>query len=237
MKRDLAARWWQHSFALAVAVVAVALLATVARPRLGSAAEDDKLAAKAHFETATRFYDLREYAKALDEYKAAYMAKPDPAFLFNIGQCYRKLGKKSDALEFFNQYLKKAPADDPNRQQVEARMRDLEAESDGAATATPAHTIAPAPTPSAVPAPVTIPPPMVPPPVASPPGVQPDGLTFAAPAPAQAEVSERPFYKTWWLWTGVGVVVAGAVTVAVLASRGGGTDVPHTALGSQPVLP
>src|ERR1039457_5384560 len=89
-------------------------------------AENDKVVARAHYETATRIYDLREYAKALDEYKAAYLAKPDPAFLFNVGQCYRRLGKFDQALDFYREYLKKAPPDDPNRPNVEARIRNTD---------------------------------------------------------------------------------------------------------------
>jgi hypothetical protein len=46
----------------------------MAAPVLG--AEGDKALAKAHFEAATRLYDIHEYAKSLDEYKAAYLAKP-----------------------------------------------------------------------------------------------------------------------------------------------------------------
>jgi tetratricopeptide (TPR) repeat protein len=91
------------------------------------AAESDKVVARAHYETGTRLYDVREYADALKEYKAAYIAKPDPAFLFNIGQCYRKMGKNAEATDFFQQFLKKAPPDDPNRTLVEARIRNIEA--------------------------------------------------------------------------------------------------------------
>jgi tetratricopeptide (TPR) repeat protein len=100
---------------IAVAFVALAVPA--------QAADSEKTAAKAHFEAATRLYDIHEYAKALEEYKAAYLAKPDPAFLFNVGQCYRRLGKFDQALEFYREYLKKAPSDDPNRPNVEARIR------------------------------------------------------------------------------------------------------------------
>jgi tetratricopeptide (TPR) repeat protein len=90
------------------------------------AADSNKAIAKAHFEAATRLYDIHEYAKALEEYKAAYLAKPDPAFLFNVGQCYRRLGKFDQALEFYQEYLKKAPPDDPNRPNVEARIRNTD---------------------------------------------------------------------------------------------------------------
>jgi hypothetical protein len=49
------------------------------------AADVDRSAAKAHYEAATRLYDIHEYEAALKECKAGYLAKPDPAFLFNIG--------------------------------------------------------------------------------------------------------------------------------------------------------
>jgi hypothetical protein len=89
------------------------------------AGDGDKVAAKAHYEAANKYYDLHEYEDAAKEYKAAYFAKPDPAFLFNIGQCYRRLGKPDQAVEFFREYLKKAPLDDPNRANAEARIREV----------------------------------------------------------------------------------------------------------------
>jgi len=45
-------------------------------------------------------------------------------------------------------------------------------------------------------------------------------LAVAAPAPAPAPVG-RPWYATWWFWTGTGAVVAGGVATAVaLALKG-----------------
>jgi tetratricopeptide (TPR) repeat protein len=76
--------------------------------QIAQGGENDKVTAKAHYEKGTRLYEIREYDKALLEYKAAYLAQPDPAFLFNIGQCYRKLGQNQEALSFFQEYLKKA---------------------------------------------------------------------------------------------------------------------------------
>jgi tetratricopeptide (TPR) repeat protein len=115
----------ERSF-LAAVLVAVALGAWGPAAEAGDAS---RATAKAHYETATRLYDIREYDKALVEFKSAYLAQPDPAFLFNVGQCYRKLGQNQQALNFFQEYLKKAPPDDPNRSQVEARVRDIEAEA------------------------------------------------------------------------------------------------------------
>jgi tetratricopeptide (TPR) repeat protein len=140
---------------MAAVLVAVSLGVFGPTARAG---DNRRATAKAHYETATRLYDIREYDKALVEYKSAYLAQPDPAFLFNIGQCHRKLGQNQQALNFFQEYLKKASPDDPNRSQVEARIRDIEAEAklqaeaaQAAAAATPApapEVVPPAPTPA-----------------------------------------------------------------------------------------
>jgi len=123
------------------------------------ASDNSRATAKARYETATRLYEIREYDKALLEYKSAYLAQPDPAFLFNIGQCYRKLGQNHEALNFFQEYLKKASPDDPNRSQVEARVRDIEAEAKlqaeaaqaAAAPVPPPEVVQPVPTPAIAP--------------------------------------------------------------------------------------
>jgi tetratricopeptide (TPR) repeat protein len=112
-----------------LSLVSLLIIVTLAFPQAAVSDEDSKASARLHYKIATRNYDIREYDKALIEFKAAYLAEPDPAFLFNIGQCYRKLGQNSDALSFFQQYLKKAPLGDPNRRQVEARIRDIESET------------------------------------------------------------------------------------------------------------
>ena len=48
---------------------------------------------------------------------------------------------------------------------------------------------------------------------------------FPPPPPKRPGPGSAPFYKTWWFWTGVGVVVTGAVvTGGVLGTQGGGRD-------------
>ncbi len=45
---------------------------------------------------------------------------------------------------------------------------------------------------------------------------------FTTPPPVRRRPAATPFYKEWWFWTGVGVVVAGAViTGGVLGTRDG----------------
>ena len=178
MLKSMFARCCRGHFALAGVVLAVALAGF---GPLAQASDNDKAVARSHYETGTRLYEIREYDKALVEYKSAYLAQPDPAFLFNIGQCYRKLGQNQEALNFFQEYLKKASVDASSRSQVEARIRDIEAE-----IKLKAETAQPAPAPL-VPAPALNPPPApaaAPAPVATPaPAPAPTPIPAPAPAP------------------------------------------------------
>jgi tetratricopeptide (TPR) repeat protein len=156
------------------------------------AGDSNKANARAHYETATRLYEIREYDKALLKYKSAYLAHPDPAFLFNIGQCYRKLGQDDEALNFFQQYLKKAPPEDPNRRQVQARIRDIETEAKLKAKAVQAAPALSSPTPLPNP-----PPPASAPMPTSSPGPSPTPTAAGAPPAAAslepvAQVSAAP---------------------------------------------
>jgi hypothetical protein len=77
----------------------------------------------------------------------------------------------------------------------------------------------------------------IPPPAFVPAPVPPPALDLSAqPAATEAPSEARPIYKTWWFWTGAAVVVAGAVTTAVLVARQGGSNVPETPLGNHGVF-
>jgi len=73
--------------------------------------------AKAHFASAQQHFKLGRFDEALAEYTKAFEAKALPAFLFNIGQCHRKLEHFNKAVFFYQSYLRDAP-DAPNRDQV-----------------------------------------------------------------------------------------------------------------------
>src|SRR6186713_794266 len=74
-------------------VVCFALLPCVARA--------DVARARAHFDKGRTFFEVDEYRKAIAEFKAAHIEKPDPAFLYNIAECHRRLGEASDALVYY----------------------------------------------------------------------------------------------------------------------------------------
>jgi Tetratricopeptide repeat len=209
----------------APAAILVLLWTTLAGVSSASA-QDDADAAKAHFSKGTRLYEVGEYRQALDEFKAAHLAKPDPAFLYNIAQCHRQLGDLEQAVTLYKRYLVASP-NAANRADVEKRVAEMEAElaarkQRGAAEA-PAAPVATQPA-ASPPAPVAA----VPSPIAPVPSAPPMTATESAgtaPQPAAVTtVAEPPRAGSslrYLRWVGVGLTVAlagGAVVSGVLAS-------------------
>src|SRR5690242_1748748 len=70
------------------------------------------------YDEGVKQYNLRNFDRALQQFKAAYETMPDPALLFNIGQCHHALGHLDEALFSYRAYLHQLP-DTPNRDAVE----------------------------------------------------------------------------------------------------------------------
>ena len=208
-------------------MVLVALLLMSGRP---SRAADPRLdSARAHSQEGDSYYKLEKYANAITEYEQAYLAKPDPSFLYNIAQCHRLMGQGAEAIKFYRRFLKDAPTA-PNRAVAEKHIRDLE---DASASSSPP---AAPPVTSTRPPPVTPAPVSVIPPSGPPPAPLPSSSTSTSPAfnplvPTSTPVSttptvengttstqseSRPIYSKWWFWAGVGaaVVVGGIILIA-----------------------
>jgi len=149
--------------------------------------------ARQHYEAGLAAFNLRDFKTAIAEFEAGYRLKPDPVFLYNLGQAHRLAESHEQALYFYRAYLRTSE-DTPNRKEVEDRIATLEklvAEKKEAARP-PDHTLAP--NDQRQPAVVATP--------AAP-------VTTTAPAAAP---DRKPVYKRWWLWTAVGV---GAAALAV----------------------
>ncbi|HEY2902184.1 MAG TPA: hypothetical protein VGL59_16500 [Polyangia bacterium] len=108
-------------------------------------AEVDIKRAKEHFAKAQQLYKIERFADALTEYQEAYLSKPEPNLLFNMGQCERLMGNRSDALRFYRRFLIERP-NPPNLTVVQQHIRDLES-ADAIGTSPPPQ-VAPALTPS-----------------------------------------------------------------------------------------
>ena len=183
---------------LALLVAAMAVLTAVTAAPVQAATPQESARAREHFQAGQVHYDLKEYAEALKEFKDAYRFVHDPVLLFNIAQCHWKLGQNQEALDFYRNYLRRAP-DAPNRPEVEKRVQEIERDTQAAAKAPPA-----------------------PPSVAAHAPAAPPTLTVAPPQePAASDSEARPVYRRWWFWTGAAVLVVGAVATAVALSRRG----------------
>src|SRR6476646_10782122 len=158
------------------------------------AARGDAAQARVHFERGKTFFEVDEYKQAIEEFKAAHIQRPDPAFLYNIAECYRRAGEPRDALVLYRRFLSAAPAGDKTRAIVDKRIIELQAavadepkSAPGVEPEPARDTTLAAPEPTA---PTTL-----------------IGQPSAVP-PAEA----RPLYKrTWFLATVGAVVVVSAV--------------------------
>lgn len=185
---------------------------------LGSAAAADPTAAEeqqaaAYYKQGTFHYNLGEYAAAIASYKEGYRIVQNPEFLYNIAQAARLSGDKRQAVTFYRSYLNARP-EAKNRAEIQARIAELEdalRKEDESKRALP--TAVKPPEPSVVQTNPTAP------------------LTRETDPPR--DTTSAPVYKKWWFWTGVGVVAAGAITIAVVSSGGNG---PTTDLGNFPVF-
>src|SRR5262249_14457042 len=145
---------------VAMIVIAFGLVLGSPSANAQSQKEKDVEAARKHFEEGSAAFSLGEFTRAIDEYRAAYKLKRDPVFLYNIAQAYRLAGDLSQALFFYKSYLSNLSRA-PNRDEVEDRIRTLDAQLKAQTKiqttppngTVPPGSVAPAPAPAAPPAP------------------------------------------------------------------------------------
>ncbi len=164
----------------------------------GPAFADDRNVARDAFRRGSQHYKLGEFKEALQDFKAAFRAYEDPTFLFNIAQCERQLDQREEAVRQYKMYLAEAP-DAANRDEVKAVVARLEHEIEEQRARDRALAAEKATPPVSV-----LPPQQAPPPAVT-------ELT----APPVAPRADKPTYKKWWVWTIVGVAVAGGVAAGV----------------------
>ena len=130
---------------------------------VGMAHADVNKAKQLYGEARTQ-YNLNEFAKALDLFKRAYQEHADPAFLFNIAQCERALGRYDDAEKSYRAYLRESP------ELPDERTSEVKALIGAMAAAAQQQRANPSP-PSAAPSRATSPSPLPPPAATQPPAV------------------------------------------------------------------
>lgn len=85
--------------------------------------------AREHLTKGTRHYRLREFTAAIDEYKAGTLVEDAAVFYYNLGQCYRQLGRPEDAIWHYQRFLDRAdPLPPKYRKTVETFIHDMKVE-------------------------------------------------------------------------------------------------------------
>ena len=193
-----------RAFALCVALGA-GPWAGAAEPGAIPHAVDDEV--ERHVTLGLRHLERGRYQDAIAEFRRAYELRDDPRFLYDIAEAYRQLGIVDRALFFYDRYLAALP-DAPDRDEVEAKMVELEQARTGSIPRVP--TLVPRLDHDVV---------VVPVPLQS--------------LPGRATEHRRPIWRRWWFWTAIGAAVAaGAIGIAAAAS-GPGPSIPATELGDK----
>jgi len=82
------------------------LVSALAAPAHADAlAKPTNALAREHLTTGNRYYRVREFEKAIEEYKAGAVREDAPVFYYNLGQCYRQLGRYEDAIWHYERFL------------------------------------------------------------------------------------------------------------------------------------
>lgn len=166
--------------------------------------------ARALYEHGLNEYRRRDYRRAIMFYEQSLKLSQRPSLLFNIAQCYRMLEDPSRALDFYRQYLavwraqnpsQPAPNYDEVRNYIESHSKNVTppasqpTEPPKVVLDVPKSTVVETPEPA----------------FTSEPRKEEAGET----ARSSTKPLTKPFYKTWWFWTSVGVL-AGGVTAALI---------------------
>jgi tetratricopeptide (TPR) repeat protein len=168
---------------------------------------DDAAEARNHFRKGEKLFALGKFAEALKHYEAAYDAHPMAEFLFNIGQCHRNLKHYDQAIFSFEKYLREKPTA-ANRKAVEKLIQDLEDEQARERERERERRRKQQEEDAARRVPL---------------------IPDPNPQPQPRDES-KPFYATWWFWTGVVLVGAGAGAAVYFWPDGGG--IPSSDLGN-----
>jgi tetratricopeptide (TPR) repeat protein len=163
--------------------------------------------ARALFQAGSVAFNDGRFEDALSYFTRSHELSGRPELLYNIGTTQDRLRREPEAVSAFEAYLEAVP-DAHNRREVEGRLRVLREEIAREADAERARAR------DATTAPVT-------------------DAPSSEPVDRGESGGGEDVITSWWLWTIIGVVVAGAVVGAVVATQTtGGDTYPDLLTGS-----
>ena len=81
-------------------------------------------AARTHYQAGVSYYESARYEDAVREFETAYNLTPRVELLFNISQCYERLGNLAEAVRYLESFVE-GTDDDAMRQLQQERLRNL----------------------------------------------------------------------------------------------------------------
>lgn len=156
--------------------------------------------ARALFEAGRVAFSDGRFEDALQYFTRAYELSGRAVLLYNVGTSQDRLRHEAEAVAAFERYLELAP-DAPNRREVEGRLRVLREElereqAEEAERAARAQAAGAAGAASAS-----------------------GSAAVGASEGSQQDGGGEDVLASWWLWTIIGVVAAGAIAGAVIATQ------------------
>jgi len=109
--------------------IAIFVGSVTASPRHAFADDEATEQARRHYQEAQKQFDLGMWDAAIVEFTKAYELRPDPNFLYNMAQAYRRGGNLRRAIDLYKNYLIKVPRS-PQRAEVEERIKNLQKQLD-----------------------------------------------------------------------------------------------------------
>jgi tetratricopeptide (TPR) repeat protein len=198
-------------------MIVILLVAAPLQAQEGLGAVERTERARAHFERGKAHFNLGEYDEAVREFEAGYREKPQPLFLYNIGNAARRAGQHRKALEMYRRYLSEKP-NAVERRELELRIAELEALVAREPVA-PVPGVEASPSPSPSPpetAPQETPQPVTPQPVTAPPIAQ-SPPTIAT--PPQQQSWRRDWLGATLCAVGGAAIVYGAIDAGIFGAR------------------
>lgn len=96
-----------------------------------------------HLARATKLYNVRSFEEAAAEYKAGALVESAPIFDYNLGQCYRQLGKYKEAIWHYERFVKESPETTDHDLAVQGFITQMKAELEKKAMTAPPTEAAP----------------------------------------------------------------------------------------------
>jgi hypothetical protein len=93
-----------------------------------AARADAVIEAKEFFDSGNKHYAAGRYEEALNDFKAGYARSPNPKFLLNMGQAYRKLGRLDEARLALLKYMDTLGHDEARRASVARVVAEIDLE-------------------------------------------------------------------------------------------------------------